>query len=179
MVNPKNVFIADVSEAFINKGAETYGYRSLLISEAGNIPCPDKYFDIVFRSSVIEHVTMPKEYQWNITSGRAFRRLAIVSQAKFASEIRRLGSGYFVQTPNKWFPNESDTWLPFAGYVPRKMLIPMLLLTNRFWFKQTSPDWNLLAKGTMSRLFPGAKIVVEKSMNSTKSIIAIKSAQYQ
>ncbi len=93
---------------------------------------------------------------------------------EFAAEIRRLGKCYFVQTPCKSFPIESHTWLPLAGYLPRRVLLPLLRLSNSFWPKKTAPDWNLLSPAEMLVLFPDSEAVEERLMGLRKSIMAVK-----
>lgn len=171
---PQNIYIADIDSSFIKKGATTYGFVPVLISESKQLPFDDGFFDIVYCSSVIEHVTVPKEQVWSLFSGKEFKNKSLNRQKEFANEIRRLGKQYFVQTPYKHFPIESHSWLPFIGWLPRKVLIPTLKFTNAFWVKKTSPDWYLLNRNEMSSLFPDANIVSEKSLGLTKSIMAIK-----
>ena len=173
LVSPQNVYVADLG-SHVEKAAERSGFKAVLIPESGRLPFPDKYFDVVFCSSVIEHVTIPKAEEWRLQSGTEFKKQAKARQAEFASEIQRLAKQYFVQTPNKWFPIESHTWLPFVGWLPRRFLIPVLRLTNRIWVKKTAPDWNLLTKENMRQLFPDSEIQVEKVFGLTKSIMAIK-----
>src|SRR6266705_2619166 len=56
-----------------------------VLGDGRRLPFRDRAFDVVFSNAVIEHVgTFEK-------------------QAEFAEECRRVGRGYFVQTPNKWF----------------------------------------------------------------------------
>jgi len=172
---PKNVFIADINAEPLEKGRAKYGFVPVLITESGGLPFEDQFFDVVYCSSVIEHVTVSKEHVWTIASGREFSQLAALRQAGIAKEIRRLGKRYFVQTPNKWFLVESHTWLPFVGYLPRRLLVPLLRMTNRFWVKRTSSDWRLLTVDDMRVLFPDAVIKKEKLLGMTKSIMAIKS----
>lgn len=45
---------------------------------------------------------------------------------------------------------------------------------NKFWIKKTQPDWNLLDKKDMKKLFPNSKILNEKFLFLNKSIIAVK-----
>lgn len=173
-IRPENVFIADIDREAIEDGSRKFGFTPVVIDEAGPLPFPDRFFDIVYCSSVIEHVTLPKRDVWNVKSGREFRRLSRAAQRDFAREISRLGRQYYVQTPNKWFPVESHTWLPFLGWLPRRVLIPLLRLTNRIWVKQTSPDWHLLDAGALSELFDGAPIIVERSGGLVKSVTAYR-----
>lgn len=173
-VQPRNVYIADISSEMVNKGHAQYGFVPVTIPETGRLPFDDGFFDIVYCSSVIEHVTVPKEKMWAVRSGREFHRAADDSQRHFANEIRRLGKHYFVQTPNKWFPIESHTWLPFIGYLPRAWQLPILRVSNRVWVKRTNPDWRLLTATDMRSLFPDAVIERERLFGITKSIMAIK-----
>ncbi|HVL75630.1 MAG TPA: class I SAM-dependent methyltransferase [Noviherbaspirillum sp.] len=172
-VRPENVYIADIEDHFLQEGRARYGYVPVLIGESGRLPFPDQFFDIVYCSSVIEHVTVPKEQTWTLYSGKAFRSEALKRQKEFAAEIRRLGKQYYVQTPYRHFPIESHSWLPFVGWLPRPVLIPVLHATNTFWVKKTEPDWYLLDKREMSELFPEARLVDEKSFGFTKSMMAI------
>jgi SAM-dependent methyltransferase len=73
-VPPENVFIADIEENAVLKGAELYGFTPVVIHESGKLPFPDAFFDIVYCSSVIEHVTLPKQEVWRCFSGKRFSR---------------------------------------------------------------------------------------------------------
>lgn len=174
-VHAYNVYIADIDESLLKKGQNEFGFVPLLLGESERIPVDDLFFDIVYCSSVIEHVTLPKNQVWSCYSGNEFKEQARLRQREFADEIQRIGRQYFVQTPYKYFPIESHTWLPFVFLLPRSLLIPLLRFTNRFWVKKTSPDWNLLTIADMSDLFKRARIVEEKAFGITKSVMAIKS----
>jgi 2-polyprenyl-3-methyl-5-hydroxy-6-metoxy-1,4-benzoquinol methylase len=119
-------------------------------------------FDIVFSNSVIEHVG------------------GVERQKEFAAECMRCGRGFFVQTPNKWFPLDTHTLLPFAHWLPQRFFKKLLRLAPRFLFFKSDPgDMNdfanmrLLSKRDMELLFPGAEIVEEKFCGITKSLIAL------
>jgi ubiquinone/menaquinone biosynthesis C-methylase UbiE len=137
------------------------------------LPFPDGFFDIVYCSSVIEHVTVPKDIMWKLRSGRKFHDESRRRQKAFADEIRRVGKCYFVQTPYKHFPIESHTWLPFVAWLPRWLFIPTLRFTNLFWVKASIPDFYLLDKRELSQLFEGARIIEERTFCMTKSIMAV------
>jgi SAM-dependent methyltransferase len=173
-VRPENVYIADIQPRLIDMGATCYGYVPVHVKEAGPLPFPDQYFDIVYCSSVIEHVTLPKERVWGEWSGSRFRAAALVRQTEFAQEIRRLGKRFFVQTPYRHFPIEPHSWLPFAAWLPRWALIPVLGAANYAWVTRPVPDWYLLDRGEMAALFGDAKILEEKAFGLIKSIMAVK-----
>ena len=64
-VKPENIYIADIDTQAIEEGKKLYGYNPVLISENEKTPFSDKFFDIVYCSSVIEHTTVKKEDLWN------------------------------------------------------------------------------------------------------------------
>lgn len=171
---PGNVYIADIDPAAIEEGKNRYGFNPVLIDESGSLPFADKFFDIVYCSSVIEHVTAEKSEIWKLSDGREFAAASWKRQTVFANEIERLGRQYFVQTPDKTFPIESHTWLPLVGYLPRRVFLPVLKFSNRFWVKQAEPDFNLLSKSDMKKLFPEAEIASESKFGLTKSLMAIR-----
>jgi SAM-dependent methyltransferase len=74
---------------------------------AEELPFADDAFDLVYCSSVIEHV-------------------APARRARFAAEIRRVGRGWFVQTPAFSFPIEPHSLLPAAHWLPAR-------LRARYW----------------------------------------------
>lgn len=174
-VHPENVYIADIKADLVTQGSKLFGFNPVIINEAEALPYPDGFFDIVYCSSVIEHVTVPKEKVWTLYSGSEFRTKSHRRQKEFANEIRRLGKQYFVQTPYRYFPLESHSWLPFVALLPRRILIPTLYFTNLFWVKKTNPDWHLLGRKEMSDLFGSSKIINEKIFGLTKSIMAVHS----
>jgi hypothetical protein len=119
-------------------------------------------FDLVFSNSVIEHL------------------YTLENQKKMASEIRRVGKTYFIQTPNAYFPVESHYALPFAQYYPKSLLFFVLTKTKLSrltrWkaddARQYIEEIRLLNAREMSSLFPGSTLLKEKVMGLTKSITA-------
>jgi SAM-dependent methyltransferase len=169
-----NIWVADIMAEPLQKAAQR-GFHTVLLSEGKPLPFEDQEFDIVFCSSVIEHVTIPKSEIYSCRSGREFRQRAFAAQQTFAREIRRIGKRYFVQTPYKYFIIESHTWMPVCLLLlPRPLLIRFINLINKFWIKSTAPDWNLLTVREMRTLFPDAEIVVEWWFGLPKSLIACK-----
>lgn len=170
---PENIYIADIDQNAVNEGQKLYGFNPILVNEDSRTEFEDNFFDIVFCSSVIEHTTVKKSEMWEIKDGKEFRERSWERQREFAAEIARLGKRYFVQTPCRTFPIESHTWLPLVGFLPRRLFLPLLKASNRFWIKRAWPDFNLLDGEQMQELFPLAKIVKEKKWGFTKSIMAI------
>lgn len=133
------------------------------------LPFPDQCFDIVFSNSVIEHVGARQD------------------QHRFAQEVARVGSAYWVQTPNRRFPVELHVMLPLVHYFP-KALQNAILTRFTIWEKLAHPtreqrafyidhflnELNLLDKPALQRLFPGARILSEPFLGIPKSIIACK-----
>jgi SAM-dependent methyltransferase len=101
---------------------------------AAGLPFADDEFDLVYCSSVIEHV-------------------APARREAFAAEIRRVGSGWYVQTPAWSFPLEPHSLLPGAHW-----LAPRL---RRFYWRlgaaRTWEDIALLRREEIERLFGPAR----------------------
>ena len=73
------------------------------VADGCALPFRDRSFDWVFSNAVIEHV------------GGAYR------QQRFAAEIRRVArKGYFVATPNRHFPVDPHTLLPFYQFLSQE-----------------------------------------------------------
>jgi SAM-dependent methyltransferase len=95
-----------------------------------DLPFADREFDLVYCSSVIEHVP-PERRQ------------------RFAGELRRVGRGWYVQTPAFSFPLEPHALLPAAHWLP----VP---LRKRYWRFGAAGDWeeiSLLRRAELERLF--------------------------
>lgn len=133
------------------------------------LPFPDQSFDVVFSNSVIEHV------------GDS------ASQRQFAAEIARVGRGYWVQTPNRRFPIEPHLLMPFVHYLPgrwqaaivRRFTIWELLAKpgreeKDFYIEHYLRDVRLLEEDDLRGMFPGARLLRERFLGMTKSLIAVK-----
>ena len=170
--NSYNILIADINEKALKMATER-GYKTRYLDGSKDaFPFREAEFDCIFCNSVIEHVTLPKDEIWAMHND--FERRSLVIQKKFADEIRRCSKSYYVQTPHRGFPIEAHTWFPFIGFFPRSLQIYSIKFLNKFWFKKTSPDWNLLDENQMKEFFPDAKIFVIKKAGFKKEIIALK-----
>jgi hypothetical protein len=168
------VTIADVVPALLDRAADR-GYSTSLLNPGDPLPFPDRHFDIVFCSSVIEHVTVPGPEAAAVCSDMAFLSAAYARQQGFASEIRRVARRYFVQTPSKYFPIETHMMLPaLIVFLPRHVQMRFIELVNRFWPWKVEPNINLLTEQDMRHLFPDADIITERVLGMTKSIMAVR-----
>lgn len=168
-----NILIADINERSLESAREKGFETRYLDGGKEGFSFNDSEFDCIFCNSVIEHVTISKDEIWETRNN--FRERSLLIQKKFADEIRRCSKSYYVQTPHRHFPIEAHTWFPFIGFMPRIIQVLFIKGLNKFWFKKTTPDWNLLDENQMKEFFPDAKITVIKKMGFKKEIIAIKS----
>jgi 2-polyprenyl-3-methyl-5-hydroxy-6-metoxy-1,4-benzoquinol methylase len=175
-VQPANVCVADVDHPAVREAAR-FGYVPVALEPGRALPFDDGSFDVVLCSSVLEHVTIPPQEVWQERSGARFARRAREQQRSFARELARVGRGYFVQVPNRWFPVETHSWLPFLGYLPRALQCAAIALGNRVWIKKTVPDFYLPTAAEMREYFPAARLQREKVCGLTKSLIAVKTAE--
>ncbi len=142
------------------------GAASWVAGDGRALPFRNGAFDIVFSNSVIEHV------------GDA------ASQERFAREVARVGCAYWVQTPNRWFPVEQHLLTPFVHWLPRawqraivprftvwSAVVPVSPDRRKFYLEHYLSDVRLLSAGELQRLFPGARLIRERVLGWTKSLI--------
>jgi SAM-dependent methyltransferase len=116
---------------------------------AAGLPFADGEFDLVYCSSVIEHVPPTR-------------------RAAFAAETRRVGRGWFVQTPAYSFPLEPHSLLPFAHWLPVAVRRP-------YWRLGAAGEWEeieLLRRGEMEALFGPA--LPERAGGLVKSWVCVR-----
>lgn len=173
----RNVHIADFNAEALEDARVRYGFTPHLVDATERLPFADQQFDVVFCSSVIEHVTGDKHEVAELfkRDGKALKRQAYRHQQQFAREIQRIGRRYFVQTPARGFLVETHTWLPVTGWLPSHLQWAVMRLVNKLPYprKHTMPDWQLLSRSEFQTLFPDATIYEERLFGLTKSYIAI------
>jgi hypothetical protein len=133
------------------------------------LPFRDQSFDVVFSNSVIEHVG------------------DVATQRRFAREVARVGRGYWVQTPNRWFPVEQHLLTPFLHWLPKPWQ-RWLARRGTVWALVTRPtpdrrefyiehflrDIRLLTAPELLALFPDSRILRERFLGMAKSLIAMR-----
>jgi hypothetical protein len=139
--------------------------QKTVVGDGTELAYEDKSFDIVFSNSVIEHLG---------TESR---------QAKFAAEARRVGKGYWIQSPAKEFFIEPHYFAPFIHWFPKR--VQRRLLRNfSLWGLLGRPteetldsvlaELRLLRSVEYRCLFPDARIWSERFFGLPKSYVAYK-----
>ncbi|HUI57063.1 MAG TPA: class I SAM-dependent methyltransferase [Bryobacteraceae bacterium] len=149
--------------------ADLAGAADWVAADGRALPFRDGAFDVVFSNSVIEHV------------GDA------ASQRRFASEVARVGRGYWVQTPNRSFPLEQHLLTPFVHWLPKRWqraLVPRFTVwralerptpdRREFYIQHFLRDVRLLGISDVRALFPEALVIRERFLGMTKSLIAVR-----
>jgi hypothetical protein len=90
--------VSDVSEEDLCQARARYGFRTAKLPESGPLPFARHEFDFCFCSSVIEHVTGPKNGLYGISDTNKFKEVAWCHQQTFAKEIDRIEVGPFFET---------------------------------------------------------------------------------
>ena len=115
-----------------------YAHIRYAQGDACALPFADGEFDIVFSNAVLEHV------------GDRSRQLL------FVSEALRVGRRVFLTTPNRRFPVEVHTRLPFVHWLPDRLAHRAYDTTGKAFAK----DIHLLSKRSLESLFPGRVRIV-------------------
>lgn len=124
----------------------------------------DRQFDIAHSNSVIEHVG------------------SLQNMAKFASETRRVGNAYYMQTPNYWFPIEPHYTFPFIHWLPDAAKMAIFTNLSLGYAKKCSFETALvridhtrmLSARMMRNFYPDADIRFERFLLLRKSITAVR-----
>jgi SAM-dependent methyltransferase len=111
-------------------------------ADACTLPFEDKSFDLYFSNAVIEHVGGPDR------------------QRKLVAEAVRVAQRAFITTPNRWFPIEVHTRLPFVHWLPPSAARRAYHLAGRAW----AADNFLLGPREFRELFPVPVRIVNLGM---------------
>ncbi|HEU0336994.1 MAG TPA: class I SAM-dependent methyltransferase [Gaiellaceae bacterium] len=122
--------------------SERYPHVRYVQADACALPFADRQFGVYFSNAVIEHV-----------GGRERQR-------RFVEEAVRVAGRAFVTTPNRWFPIELHTRLPFVHWLPERAAARAYRLARRPW----AIDNHLLGPRELRDLFPVPVRVVNLGM---------------
>ena len=129
-----NITMSTIEDASILE--EVFKGTTFIQSELGKpFPFYNKQFDILFCSAVLEHVGSYKE------------------QELFLEECIRVAKAVYITTPNKLFPIEFHTYLPFVHYFPQRIHQKILRLLKMNFWAETS-NLNLLTSKKMYKMIP-------------------------
>lgn len=139
-----------------------------VVGDGRSLPFRDRSFDIVFSNSVIEHISTAEDQQ------------------RFADEVRRTGRAYWVQTPDRRFPVEPHLVTPFLHWLPKKVRVAIARrftlwsLIERpsrdrweFYIRHCAEEVRLLDVRELQTMFPEARIIRERFLGWSKSLIAV------
>ena len=122
----------------------------------------DQEFDIVFSNSVIGHVGKFSD------------------QMSMANEMRRVGTHFFVQTPNHTFPLDWRTLVPFFHFLPASAQAWCFSHLGVGTYKRAANaaeawEWATrirnLRRRDVDQLFPGASVLEERMFGLIKSFM--------
>ena len=111
------------------------GLRFQPVAHGQALPFQDQQFNLAFSNAVLEH-----------TGSRP-------QQARFLAEIARVSQRFFVTTPNRWFPVEHHTGLPFVHYLP-PALFRRLIGNTRYRFWADEANLNMLSRAEIKTIMP-------------------------
>lgn len=121
------------------------GVKFVRLAAGRPLPFADDEFDVGFSNAVIEHVGSRER------------------QAQFLSELIRVSRRCFLTTPNRWYPVELHTRLPFLHWLPAPMFRRIAAALG-FEFYASEENLNLMSQSEMLGLLPerrdGLKVTV-------------------
>jgi SAM-dependent methyltransferase len=94
--------ITAVSDVPLPNFAQEFPEIAPVTASGTNLPFEDDFFDIAFSNAVLEHVGGREE------------------QRRFVHELCRVAPRVFISTPNRRFPVEVHTLVPFLHWLPRR-----------------------------------------------------------
>ncbi|MBN8430839.1 methyltransferase domain-containing protein [Microbulbifer salipaludis] len=101
--------------------------------QPGPLPFADDEFDVVFCSAVLEHVGNFEQ------------------QEAFLAELLRVSKKFYITTPNRWYPVDFHTILPFIHWLPKGLHRKLLKLVGHD-FLAREENLNLCAASDVRRM---------------------------
>jgi SAM-dependent methyltransferase len=138
--------------------AEAQDYRhsfpgvEAVVFDGCALPFPDQSFDIVYSNAVLEHLPSPAHVE------------------RFAAEVQRVGKGWFVTTPNLWYPIEPHYHLPFVQFLPEESQRKLVKALGKVPYE----NLRLFTKREMSRLFAAGEVIASRITFYPETLIAYR-----
>lgn len=124
-------------------------------ASALQMPFEDNSFDVVFSAATLEHVGSRD------------------SQKKMLEECYRVcKKGMFITTPNKWYPVDFHTLLPFVHWLPRTISTRILNALGLSYFSKEE-NLNLLSQKNLTEFMD--QLNIDKFQVRSIKLLAMKS----
>lgn len=144
-----------LSFADVRDYAASFPAARAVVFDGARLPFADQSFDIVYSNAVLEHLPDAD------------------TQRRFAAEVRRVGRGWFIPTPNRWYPIEPHYHLPLVQFLPeaaQKRLVEAL-------GRKAYPHLRLLSAGDLRQLFPGSRVIGCRVTFYAETVIAVRAPE--
>lgn len=121
---------------------EKYGLKGFVQNHPKEaLPFSNKQFDILYCSAVLEHVGTREDQKF------------------FLEECQRVADKIFITTPNRYFPVEMHTFIPFLHWLPWNVFQKIVrVLKGDFWADIN--NLNLLSTHDIRKMFVDNELVV-------------------
>jgi SAM-dependent methyltransferase len=142
--------ITAVSDVPLANFAEAFPSVQRVVANGLDLPFADDEFDVAFSNAVVEHVGGREE------------------QRRFVAELCRVAPRVFLSTPNRWFPVETHTLVPFVHWLPRAEADRAMHALRRENWDQVE----LLGRRELLALFPPSVAARVVEARITISVVA-------
>jgi SAM-dependent methyltransferase len=135
--------VTAVGRTSLERFAAAFPAVTVVQADGRSLPFADGAFELGFSNAVVEHVGGREE------------------QRRFVHELCRVAERVFVTTPNRWFPLEVHSLVPFAHWLPRRARDG--ILSTRGFHDILEP----LGPKELASLFPYSVRVLNRGMTLT------------
>jgi hypothetical protein len=144
--------ITAVSDVPLDRFAESFPEVRCVVADGRELPFADGEFDVAFSNAVVEHVGGEDD------------------QRRFVHELCRVAERVFVTTPNRLFPLEVHTLVPFAHWLPRPQADAVFARLGRDGWRGV----RLLTPGELAAMFPADREVRLVDRRITLAALAVR-----
>jgi len=132
---------------------ESFPSVTAIVFDGCALPFADQSFDIVYSNAVLEHLPGPSAVE------------------RFTQEVQRVGKGWFISTPNFWYPIEPHYHVPLMQLLSQDSQRKLA----RSLGKPTYDHLQLLSKSQLCALFPTSNVVGCRVTFYPETLIAYRS----